>query len=354
MISYSIDPSVLIPPDNPSNESLIKYFDIINICSDLIYSEDIAVYVFRSSQNNFDDEYVKMAYKNTIKTSRLPIDVFKKKVEDIIIPKGMKNYGKIETEKYYFESWFKIENISYSNLNDEDKINEQILKIGILNNVIYKNISKHFLLKNEDDNVKNFKINNVRFSIMNFRYNENTMNLMVQIKNINNVINKSIKTYNTVNDVYCSNEINRVNIIYGADVLIGLDTIEETAGPPDRIMAYIKTLEEFTEYKKNTKILLDDNNILQVLGCICTEEYKNVMMDDRAIKERMFDTGSNEKKPFTLHLKPSTIPKYLENNEKKRTVRIYFYWDETIQKIIIGWIGKHPYTPVYMYDKNKF
>jgi len=59
----------------------------------------------------------------------------------------------------------------------------------------------------------------------------------------------------------------------------------------------------------------------------------------------MFDNGNNVKKLFDLHLKPCTFSQYEDTDNKKRTTRIYILWDENVKKVIVGWIGKHPYLP---------
>ena len=180
---------------------------------------------------------------------------------------------------------------------------------------------------------------------MGFPYEEDNIKTIVQIKNINNVKYNYYKKYNTVNDAYSSDEIYKDNIIFGSDILKGLNTIEEFAGPPNRILAYLKTLDEYCEYIKIHGKIHNEINIIQAFGCICSGETKKDMKDKRAIKERTFHTGNNEEKLFTLHLKPTTIPPYKDIGEKKETVRIYFDWDDVGKKIIVGWIGKHPYLP---------
>ena len=65
------------------------------------------------------------------------------------------------------------------------------------------------------------------------------------------------------------------------------------------------------------------------------------LKDPKVISDREFDNGSDQKKPFKLHLKPKTF----DRKYPGKTERIYFKWEDKQKKVIIGWIGAHRYLP---------
>ncbi len=54
------------------------------------------------------------------------------------------------------------------------------------------------------------------------------------------------------------------------------------------------------------------------------------------MKARTWDDGAGARREFELHLKPA------EGTSPDRCVRIYFDYDETAQRAVVGWIGRHP------------
>jgi hypothetical protein len=352
MISYTIDPSVFVPPEIPNdnsfkNEFLKKikdYCRIIQKCYEFIQSEGISVYIFYGYGNDFNNEYIKKSNKYG-----LPIDVFKRRLDDILLYNMPKPYygDKVGPNKYYFQNWFMIKDLklkvsSYKPLFQNKQLNnsevlERINLIGILNNYIYKNTFRHILILNDCIDHFILESEQVSFVLYGETYNNVNVNVRIQTISIDDIVLKKEKEYKTVFDVYSKAKLSLSEyIIFGDDVEDSINTIRDSAGPPDRIYAYLETLKDFCIYKRNSSnTIFDDEYILQSLGCICSYEVPN--MNERLKNERKFDNGSKEKVLFSLHLKPITFPR----NEEKRTVRIYIYWDDARRKIIVGYIGKH-------------
>ena len=356
MISYTIDPTVFTPPVIPDSynveykKDLKKYCDIIEKCYQFIHTEGISVYVFRYIENKFNDEYIKKTNKYGIQ-----VEFYKKKLEDILLYNLPKlTYGeKIGSTKCYFETWFNIKQLKYSESNYEPKLkcdNSDITKrlniIGILNNYIYKNSSSHYLIIKEKINQIFLETKNIYFSINNNNYSQNILNSEIRLESINNEIFSSEIKFKSVLEAYkCAQEHFSKYIVFGNDVKVGIDTIRESGGPPDRIYAYLETLKDFCIYKRTQNNHISDIIILQAMGCICNYENEEQMKYERVKNARMFDNGNNEKVLFSLHLKPTTYNQNFDTGNRKRTVRIYISWDESIKKVIVGWIGKHPYLP---------
>lgn len=367
MNSYTIDPSVFVAPEIPKDNKLLKefekqldcYFWNISKCYDLLHFEGISVYVFRGYRNNFNDEYVKNAteyLKNA--TSNLPPDLYKKKLESILLfnmPK-LHHGNKIGAKKYYFQDWFGIEKMKYiesgykplykNSKKNSDEIIHRLNHIGILNKYIYKNNFMHNLVINESIKNITLKSKMISFSIWGKENHDEKMSVSIETSNISEVNVKKIEISEKVIDVYqyAKKELYDY-IIFGNDVKKGIETIKDYAGPPNRIFAYLKTLKEYCIYKKNNEIIISDQYMLHSLGCVCSYEDDGIFSDERAMDERSFDNGNNEKQLFKLHLKPNTFPEYKDTERRKRTVRIYISWNDLQKKVIVGWIGKHPFTP---------
>jgi len=303
---------------------------------------------------SYNDNYVKQANK-----SGLPVDLFKKRLDDIQLYNMPKlHYGdKIGAKKYYFQDWFGIKNIKYIDSRYEPLFNEfenikndfiyRLNNIGILNNYIYKNNSIHFLLINESFEQITVNSTQIGFVIRDKSIFDRTMIANIQIKNINSINTKYVKKFNKVIDVYKHVKKEFCDyIMFGSDVQAGIKTIRDSAGPPDRIYSYLEALKDFCIYKRANKSIFSDDYILQSLGCICSYENKEVFNDEKAKIERTFDNGNNERELFDLHLKPNTFTVAEEQEKKERTVRIYISWSDLQKKIIVGWIGKHPYNPL--------
>ncbi|MDR1288020.1 MAG: hypothetical protein LBK08_10460 [Treponema sp.] len=82
-------------------------------------------------------------------------------------------------------------------------------------------------------------------------------------------------------------------------------------------------------------------SLISLMGANCSDEYQNQMQNSQAKQERQFDDGSGNKEVFTLHLRP--LSKKCYGALWFLTLRIYFKVKG--RKIVIGWIGQHPYLP---------
>jgi hypothetical protein len=367
VISYTIDTSVFNPPPIPKDNSekkvfpdqIYRYCKTITKCYELILKNEISVYVFRFLKNQFDDEYIRIAKKYNIP---LPLESYKIKLDNIILYKIPEHhYGdKIGVKKYYFEDWFeecvkiKYLKCEQSEFNpsiqltpdENNKIGNRLNLIGIINNFIYKDTKFLVLLIRES--IKNISLesNDISFLFDEKEINEKTMSATINTKHIDNIKYSNEEQYESVLKVYkIAKEQFSSYIVFGNDVEGGIETIRDSAGPPDRIFAYLKTLTEYCEYKRKNGNTIPDDIILNALGCICSYESEKDMNDEKTKNARMFDNGNNEKILFNLHLKPNTFSEYEDLNKKSRTVRIYISWNEEQEKVIVGWIGRHLYLP---------
>jgi hypothetical protein len=360
MISYSIAPSIFEPPDvlftnnskninsdvkNIFDEQIINFYEKINKIEEIINNEEMIILIFNITKISLDDNYMKSAKC----LSNLPLDRLKKKLDKLqsyYLPDPFSNNKTSVKDKYFtFEDWFKFERLKYENIIFQPALNkdnynnkESIIKIGIINNYIYKNKNKHFLIDKQTITYK-LEYKKIKYNIKNESINNELLSSEIQIIKISDISYNNIKKYSSVFEVYKkAKELFSDYIIFGNDVERGINTIQDDAGPPDRIFTYLQTLKEFTEYKRNIKTNIPDDYLLTALGCNCSYEKEKHMQDKEVINNRMYDNGNNQKILFELHLKPNTYNRY-------GTVRIHISWDDKQKKVIVGWIGKHLYLP---------
>jgi hypothetical protein len=317
VISYAIDPSVFSPPPIPKDnnerkmfsDEIDKYFKTINKCYNLILNNQISIYMFHFSQNQFDDEYKRIAAKYSI----LPVDIYKKQLDDIIlynIPNH--HYGsKINAKKYYFEDWLeeclkikypKYEQSIFSHslqlsIKEKKEFTKRLNLVGIINNFIYKNSTFHVLIVKES--IEHFLLDsrNVTFSLNKKIINKELMTAKIDTKHIDRLKYYNEEKYKSILEAYNDAKTQfSSHIIFGNDVEKGIKTIRDSAGPPDRIFFYLKTLTEYCEYKRNNGNIIPDDIILNALGCICSYENEKDMEDKKVKNARMFDNGKKTNK----------------------------------------------------------
>jgi hypothetical protein len=362
MINYSIDTSIFTPPDIPTNNQYVplnenndfkyqidKYNDKIKNVENLINTEGVSVYLFQFTKVIIDNEYI-----TQVNRCGFPMDITKKKLQKIDSyyspDPDSSNYP--NGKKYHFvEDKLKIENLKCKSTsfvpiiqnkkNDISEVDDGFIKIGLLNYFVYNNDNFHFLIRGETKKYS-IKCDKLSFTLNKSPQEIELINLNVNVLNIFDISCIKEPQFKTVLDAYKkAKEMFSDFIIFGNDIEKGINTIELDAGPPDRIFAYLQTLKEYSEFKINNKTDFTHDYFISALGCDCSFEKPEHMQNENVKNDRMFDNGNNEKAVFSLHLKPSTFPRY----ERTKTVRIYFLWDDTHKKVIVGWIGNHKFIP---------
>lgn len=121
------------------------------------------------------------------------------------------------------------------------------------------------------------------------------------------------------------------DLVFGGAVTEGINTLAQDAGPPDKILRYLRVLAEFTRARRDGPLGLSAIKWLQQRGVTASAESETV----RNAGGRIWDDGNGAQRVFDLHLKPS------DATSPDRCVRIYFEYDETRQKTVVGWVGRH-------------
>ncbi len=127
------------------------------------------------------------------------------------------------------------------------------------------------------------------------------------------------------------------HLIFGDDVTSGIDGLAQDAGPPMKILRYLRALETMTAQLKEGPLgdaihqWLKRNENIEVSG-----ESETVRNSPARMANRTWDDGSGHAREFQRHLKPS------DSTSPDRCVRIYFDYDKELGKTIVGWVGRHP------------
>lgn len=116
----------------------------------------------------------------------------------------------------------------------------------------------------------------------------------------------------------------------------GIETLARDAGPPDKILSYLTTLAEMTRLKRQGSLGTHALRWLEEQGVIASPESDTIRNSPKEKSARTWPDGTGSSRFFETHLKPS------DATSPDRVVRIYYEYDETTKKTIVGWIGRHP------------
>jgi hypothetical protein len=124
-------------------------------------------------------------------------------------------------------------------------------------------------------------------------------------------------------------------LVFGDDVRQGLGTIAADAGPPDKVLAYLGTLAEMVNVRRSGGLGTTATKWLQDKNVTVSGESLTIKNSADEQRKRTWHDGSG-RRTFDLHLKPS------DGTHPDRCVRIYFEYDDTRRKAVVGWVGRHP------------
>jgi hypothetical protein len=126
------------------------------------------------------------------------------------------------------------------------------------------------------------------------------------------------------------------DLVFGGAVTDGIGTVAQDAGPPEKILSYLRVLRDFTRARRQGALGTSAVRWLRDRGVIASTESETVRNSPREQDARTWDYGNGTRHTFDLHLKPSDV------TAPDRCVRIYFEYDENRKKTVVGWVGRHP------------
>jgi len=121
------------------------------------------------------------------------------------------------------------------------------------------------------------------------------------------------------------------DLVFGGAVTDGIGTLAQDAGPPDKILRYLRVLAELTRARRAGPLGMTAIKWLEERGVVASAESETV----KNAGGRIWDDGDGARRVFDLHLKPS------DATAPDRCVRIYFEYDENRRKTVVGWVGRH-------------
>jgi hypothetical protein len=124
-------------------------------------------------------------------------------------------------------------------------------------------------------------------------------------------------------------------LVFGDDCERGISDLNENAGPPAKILAWLQKLAEASRHKKNGTLGKSVIQWLRDQGLKVSGEGEKDANNPLERKKRTWHDGISDRY-FDAHLKPA------EGTSPDRCVRIYFDWNAEKQRYSVGWIGRHP------------
>lgn len=127
-------------------------------------------------------------------------------------------------------------------------------------------------------------------------------------------------------------------LVFGKSAFDGIETLATGAGPPDKLFDYFEGLSSLVEALRKGALGTTIVKWLVDRGIICSGESEKVLNSKTEMARRTWDDGMGGMRQFELHLKPK------EGTSPDQCVRVYFEYDESCQKVVVGWVGRHPGT----------
>jgi len=125
-------------------------------------------------------------------------------------------------------------------------------------------------------------------------------------------------------------------IVFGDDVPEGVDGLNKTAGPPDKVFYYLQCLHEAAGIRiagqEWGNSLIEWLKAKGIKASIESEAIRNNRGDMRKRTWRI----NGESRQFEKHMKPTNA------TAPDKCVRIYFDWCNERNRMLVGWIGRHP------------
>lgn len=126
------------------------------------------------------------------------------------------------------------------------------------------------------------------------------------------------------------------DLIFGDDVGIGVDELRDNAGPPSKILRVLNGLARISRGLREDQTALPLRDWVKRHCPVQVGDESSLLKNSKKpLRARTWHDG-HEPRPFTLHAKVN------ESTHPDQCVRIYFDWCKARERIVIGWIGRHP------------
>jgi hypothetical protein len=113
-------------------------------------------------------------------------------------------------------------------------------------------------------------------------------------------------------------------------------SIRPDAGPPDKVLTYLEQLAALSCALRAGPLRRTVVRWLTERGVHASSESDSIKRSPAEKRKRTWADAGGDRRFFDLHLKPSDC------TSVDRCVRIYFAWDGDLEKVVVGWVGRHP------------
>lgn len=124
-------------------------------------------------------------------------------------------------------------------------------------------------------------------------------------------------------------------LYFGGDVDRGVGTLSSEAGPPDKILDYFEALQKMAEAQSQGPLGVAQVQWLKDHGFHASGESETITNSDKEMRKRTW-SGLKGRQQFETHMKPN------DSISPDKCVRIYFDFDHETNRVVIGWVGRHP------------
>jgi hypothetical protein len=124
-------------------------------------------------------------------------------------------------------------------------------------------------------------------------------------------------------------------LYFGKDVDSGVAALSPEAGPPDKVLDYLKALQKMADTQSAGPLGVTQVQWLNGIGVHASGESETIRNSDREMRKRIWH-GLSGRQKFETHLKPN------DSISPDKCVRIYFDFDHKNGRVVVGWVGRHP------------
>lgn len=125
-------------------------------------------------------------------------------------------------------------------------------------------------------------------------------------------------------------------LVFGRAVEESVLGLASDAGPPQKVLNYLRELGELTIERRRGPLGMDALMWLRGRNVEASGESESIRNSGSERRKRTWDDGQGASRFFEHHLKPSTA------STGDYCVRIYFDYDDSSQTTMVGWVGQHP------------
>lgn len=125
------------------------------------------------------------------------------------------------------------------------------------------------------------------------------------------------------------------NLYFGEDVMRGVRGLSADAGPPDKVFDYLRGLSALADALAAGPLGVTIVQWLKHKNFEASIESDTIKNTKREMAKRTWQ-GRNGPMEFDLHMKPK------EGAHPDKCVRIYFAVEQNAQRVVVGWVGRHP------------